>query len=419
MEFPGGHPGAGGRSPVLLFPGGGPGPAGARPKSGLGGAHPGVWGVSPGPDAYLRPARGTVWKGEAARHGQPPGPCRGGRPQGHAGDPGESQGVWLPAGPGRRFRRHRRGGGRGCCGGFGRYERRGPGGQRAARGAEQPLSQQKPLFAAEHPGEGRRFADGILRPADAGLWHVPSAQPADNRPGLRGAAAPGRPEKRHGDVRFLRQGPEPGRVRLARPPGGPRLCRRLGLAGGRRQGRRARGGNPGGVPVPLCRQGENHLAAGAPGVAGRGGGRHPGFGGPRPPGAVPGPGGSAGSLDGYAPGRGPAGGGRRPARGAASGRPDGIGAAGPGPVPPGEAVQPAAFPRRRVFPSGRKGPCPCSGRGQPSRKGAGKSAGGLDGHAPNRGPAGGSHRPARGAASGRPDGIGAAGPGPLPPGKAL
>lgn len=35
-------------------------------KSGLGGAHPGVWGVSPGADAYLRPARGTVWKGGAA-----------------------------------------------------------------------------------------------------------------------------------------------------------------------------------------------------------------------------------------------------------------------------------------------------------------------------------------------------------------
>ena len=69
---------------------------------------------------------------------------------------------------------------------------------------------------------------------------------------------------------------------------------------------------------------------------------------------------------------------------------------GPGPVPPGEAVQPAAFPRRRVFPLRPKGPCPCSGRGQPCRKGAGKRAGGLDGHAPNRGPAGGSHRPARG-----------------------
>ena len=88
-------------------------------------------------------------------------------------------------------------------------------------------------------------------------------------------------------------------------------------------------------------------------------------------------------------------------------------------VPPGEAVQPADFPRRRVFPSGRKGPCPCSGRGQPCRKGAGKRAGGLDGHAPNRGPAGGSHRLARGAAARRPDGIGAAGPGPVPPGKAL
>lgn len=122
------------------------------------------------------------------------------------------------------------------------------------------------------------------------------------------------------------------------PQGDPAFAGGWDLLGGRRQGRRARGGNPGGVPVPLCRQGENHLAAGVPGVAGRGGGRHPGFGGPRPPGAVPGPGGSAGSLDGYAPGRGPAGGGRRPARRAASGRPDGIGAAGPGPVPPGKAL---------------------------------------------------------------------------------
>ena len=243
VEFPGGHPGAGGPQPCSLFPWRRPRPSWSNAlKRGLGGAHPGVWGVSPGagrifttrprvqygkgklPDMDSRPALAVVGARKATPETQEKARefgyqlALGGASVVTGGAVGVDAAVALGA----------------MSGG-------GPVVSVLPVALNSPYLSKKPLFAAEHPGEGRRFADGILRPADAGLWHVPSAQPADNRPGLRGAAAPGRPEKRHGDVRFLRQGPEPGRVRLARPPGGPRLCRRLGLAGGRRQGRRARG----------------------------------------------------------------------------------------------------------------------------------------------------------------------------------
>ena len=109
--------------------------------------------------------------------------------------------------------------------------------------------------------------------------------------------------------------------------------------------------------------------------------------------------------------------GRRPARRAASGRPDGIGAAGPGPVPPGEAVQPADFPRRRVFPSGRKGPCPAAGEASPLAKGQENVLAALTDTPRTLVQLEEATGLPAGQLLGAPDGIGAAGPGPVPPGE--